>query len=105
MAVVIRNENFIYFDVYWREEVTPCHSIGPHLTIIPSESRHTGQAGRPETEGCGDEGGEGLQVALAERHQAADHAGQDGERKRPDAGERGTAGGEETEAGLQRSEE
>ena len=99
MAVVIRNENFIYFDVYWREEVTLCQSIGLHLTVILTESRHTGQAGRPEEEECGGgEGGQGLQAALAERHQAADHAGQDGARKRPDVGERGTAGGEETEA-------
>ena len=27
MAVIIRNENFIYFDVYWREEVTPCPGL------------------------------------------------------------------------------
>ena len=27
MAVIIRNENFIYVDVYWREEVTPCPGL------------------------------------------------------------------------------
>ena len=64
--------------------------VSSHLTLILTESLHTRQAGGAEEEECG--GGEGLQAALAERHQAADHAGQDGERKRPDGGERGTAG-------------
>ena len=102
MAAITRNENFIYYDTFWREEgedeVTQLYSLAyilPYSRFRSKTKEHLGkkyqlllsvdspvtecghpwQAGRAEEEQWpGEQWGAGLQAALAECDQAADNA-------------------------------